>query len=147
MPECLALWCGRTLTPTRSPKDAFINNSVGCKTARFPGPNPAAGSSRPTCADRKRRPTAWVFSCPSPMPAHFDMPAARFGLDHEWDGWLRAVERSARAVSGPDGALGQSGLTPEPPEEVHYILRPQSGRLKLDLTVVRRLKAGGSRQT
>src|ERR1051326_5991208 len=77
------------------------------------------------------------------MPSLFDMPAARFRLDHEWDGWLRAVERSARAVSGPDGALGQSGLTPEPPEEVHYILRPQSGRLKLDRTGVRRLKACG----
>src|SRR5205823_5651731 len=30
-----------------------------------------------------------------------------------------------------------------PPEEIHFVLRPQHGRLKLELAVLRRLKTGG----
>src|SRR5207245_1577767 len=64
-------------------------------------------------------------------------------LDVQWDGWLRQLDKAARAASGSGDALALRETPPDSPEEIHYILRRQSGRLKLELAVVRRLKAGG----
>src|SRR6266516_667281 len=73
----------------------------------------------------------------------FTTPLTSPGLDGQWDAWLRQLDQAARAASGSDDELGLRGTPPDSPDEIHYILRRQSGRLKIELAVVRRLKAGG----
>ena len=85
----------------------------------------------------------WTALASDAAPSLLTTPLPSPGLDGVWDGWLRQLDQAARAASGSDDALALSGKPPDSSDEIHYILRRQSGRLKLELAVVRRLKAGG----
>ena len=76
-------------------------------------------------------------------PSMVNSPFVGSRLDRPWEQWLRELEQSLPAVPGPSDAPALRGQPPELPEEIRYILRPQPGKLKLDLAVVRRLKTGG----
>ena len=74
-----------------------------------------------------------------PPNVRFPQRVAQLALNPPWRSWLHEVERAAppqhqEKVAAPGQAAEQ--------ERLLYILRPQNGRVKVDLVIVRRLKTG-----
>ncbi len=62
-------------------------------------------------------------------------------LDHRWDSWLLRLDQVAAASDSGDADRLASGN--DVPERIIYLLKPQQGRLKVELAVARQLKNGG----
>ena len=65
-------------------------------------------------------------------------------LDPTWQHWLQQVDAAtAPPPSPPSDQFSLTDAPPEEPERLLYVLSPAVNQLKIEVTVARRLKAGG----